>query len=78
MLNLANRARWLMTAATSAMFLAAVACDVKEELLEPQNPGVIDPSAVTSPAAAASASARSVSSRVAPPAAKACGSTAAC
>lgn len=48
-----DRPRWVLrigVAAAGALTIAA--CNVKEELLAPQNPGLIDPSAVTSPAAA--------------------------
>jgi starch-binding outer membrane protein, SusD/RagB family len=45
----AHRARWVLAAA--ALF-AVAACDVKHDLLDPQNPGLIDPSAVTTPTAA--------------------------
>jgi hypothetical protein len=45
--------RWVITAgAVIAGGAIMSACDVKKELLEPQNPGLIDPSAVGSPAAA--------------------------
>jgi hypothetical protein len=49
-----NRARWAVTAGvTAAAVLAIAACtDFKNNLLEPQNPGLIDPTAVGSPAAA--------------------------
>jgi hypothetical protein len=52
MSNLMNRARWAMTAGVVAT--AAIAgCDrVKTELLAPQNPGLVDPSAVATPTAA--------------------------
>jgi len=47
-----DRARWTTIAATVAV-LAIGACDrVKTELLEPQNPGLVDPTAVNSPTAA--------------------------
>ena len=46
------RARW--AAASSVIALGLVTgCDVKNELLQPQNPGLIDQTAVGSPAAAA-------------------------
>src|SRR5438105_15920304 len=47
-----NRARWVI--ATGLIAVAGLAaCDrVKQELLAPQNPGLIDPNAVTTPAAA--------------------------
>lgn len=53
MMRNTDRPRWVLrvgVAAAGAMAIAA--CNVKEELLAPQNPGLIDPSAVTSPAAA--------------------------
>lgn len=43
----------IRTAAILAAALSPAACDVKNELLQPQNPGVVDQSAVGSPAAAA-------------------------
>src|SRR6476646_7403438 len=47
-----NRAR-LTILASAAAVIAAVGCDrVKTELLAPQNPGLVDPSAVSSPTAA--------------------------
>src|SRR5215510_4349964 len=46
------RARWAAAAVALAV-LALSACDWKNQLLEPQNPGLIDPGAVGSPAAAA-------------------------
>ena len=42
-MNIRNRARW---AALLAASIAFTACDVNHELLEPQNPGLIDPSQV--------------------------------
>jgi hypothetical protein len=51
MLNRMNRPRWAWVAAGAALF-AAAGCDWKEELLAPQNPSVIDPASVNSPAAA--------------------------
>ena len=52
MMRFTNRTRWL-TAATALALLAPVACiDWKNELLQPQNPGLIDASAVSSPSAA--------------------------
>src|SRR3954470_16637443 len=42
-----NRPRWVIAAALAAITVLA-GCD----LLEPQNPGLVDPSAVTTPAAA--------------------------
>ena len=53
MLKNMNRARWIISSASLVCAPLFSGCDVKEELLAPQNPGVIDPSAVTSPAAAA-------------------------
>src|SRR5690349_15728097 len=52
MLKYTIRARWLAGAALLASPIF-VACDVKEELLAPQNPGIIDPTTVNSPSAAA-------------------------
>jgi len=55
MMRMTNRARWTATAAgiAAAAVLAIGACtDFKNNLLEPQNPGLIDPTAVGSPAAA--------------------------
>jgi len=47
-----NRAPWIL-GLTAASMLAVAACDrVKTELLAPQNPGLVDPSAVNSPTAA--------------------------
>src|SRR5690242_19998501 len=47
-----NRAPWIL-ALSAASVLAVTACDrVKTELLTPQNPGLVDPSAVNSPTAA--------------------------
>src|SRR6476620_4894778 len=47
-----NRAR-LTILASAAAVIAVVGCDrVKTELLAPQNPGLVDPSAVGSPTAA--------------------------
>jgi len=46
-----NRARWALL--LGAMALLASGCDVKNELLQPQNPGIVDQGAVGSPAAAA-------------------------
>ena len=48
-----NRARWILSGAALVLTPLFSACNVKEELLAPQNPGVIDPSSVNSPAAAA-------------------------
>jgi starch-binding outer membrane protein, SusD/RagB family len=54
MIRLIHRVRWVAAAGLVAGGLVALsACtDVKNQLLEPQNPGLIDPSAVGSPAAA--------------------------
>jgi starch-binding outer membrane protein, SusD/RagB family len=55
MIRLTNRARWAGAGATAvaAALLALGACtNFKDQLLEPQNPGLIDPTAVNSPAAA--------------------------
>jgi len=47
-----NRARWSVIAVAIGL-VAVVGCDrVKTELLAPQNPGIVDPSAVGSPTAA--------------------------
>ena len=47
-----NRAPWI-TALSAVTVLAVAACDrVKTELLAPQNPGLVDPTAVNSPTAA--------------------------
>src|SRR6516162_7786431 len=51
MMRYMNRARW---AAAAVAVLALPACqDAKNQLLQPQNPGIIDNTAVGSPAAAA-------------------------
>jgi hypothetical protein len=54
MMRIMNRARWASAAGLVAATLVVLgACsDLKNQLLEPQNPGLIDPSAVSSPAAA--------------------------
>jgi hypothetical protein len=52
MLNLRFRTRSVGTFGVVAALLLVGACDVKEELLSPQNPTVIDPSAVNNPGAA--------------------------
>ena len=54
MKRVTNRARWTASVAVAAVATLAIgACsDFKNRLLEPQNPGLIDPSAVGSPAAA--------------------------
>lgn len=51
MLNLGYRARWAVAAGLLSLVPAA-ACNIKDELLAPQNPGLIDPSNVNSPDAA--------------------------
>ena len=51
MMNVMNRTRWLMVVGASAL-ASATGCNWKEELLAPQNPSVIDPASVTTPAAA--------------------------
>jgi hypothetical protein len=49
-----QRARWAVTGSAIAAGLISTGCfDVKNELLQPQNPGIVDQSAVSSPAAAA-------------------------
>src|SRR6185503_5801589 len=52
MMSSAYRARCAAIAGAVAMAMLAVACDVKDSLLAPQNPGLIDETAVASPAAA--------------------------
>jgi starch-binding outer membrane protein, SusD/RagB family len=52
MLNQMNRARWIITGITLAATPMLGGCDFKQELLAPQNPGVIDPASVSSPPAA--------------------------
>jgi hypothetical protein len=54
MMRMTNRARWGATAgAAAAAVLAIGACSsFKDQLLEPQNPGLIDPTAVSSAPAA--------------------------
>jgi hypothetical protein len=47
-----NRVRWFTAAGALVVAPVFSGCDVKQELLAPQNPGVIDPAAVNSPAAA--------------------------
>ena len=47
-----NRARFAVLAWIAAIAVAAGCDRVKHELLEPQNPGLVDPSAVGSPTAA--------------------------
>src|SRR3954470_9423610 len=52
MMKLMNRARWALVAG-AVVGLVAAGCDrVKTELLAPQNPGLVDPSAVGNPTAA--------------------------
>lgn len=47
-----NRARWGLLAGV-ALIAGVTACDhVKSQLLQPQNPGIVDPTAVASPTAA--------------------------
>ncbi len=46
-----NRTRWVVAAVPLAAMLLA-ACDIKKDLLQPQNPGLIDASAVGTPTAA--------------------------
>jgi len=52
MISIAYRARWAAVATAAAVVLAATGCNLKDTLLEPQNPGIIDESAVNSPSAA--------------------------
>ena len=54
MMKMQSRARWgLSVGAVAAVLIVMAACtDFKNQLLEPQNPGLIDPGAVGSPAAA--------------------------
>src|SRR5437016_1199285 len=47
-----NRARLLMVGVAGAIALVAGCDRVKTELLTPQNPGLVDPTAVTTPTAA--------------------------
>ncbi|MGH7619081.1 MAG: hypothetical protein ACREPM_17815, partial [Gemmatimonadaceae bacterium] len=47
-----HRARWATAGAAALLAIASNGCDVKQELLAPENPGIIDPSSVNSPAAA--------------------------
>src|SRR6478735_9934562 len=52
MMHSRNRARFTL-ACLAVAAIAAAACDrVKTELLAPQNPGLVDPSAVSTPTAA--------------------------
>ena len=53
MLRKMNRARWILSGAAVAVAPVFSGCDIKQELLAPQNPSIIDPSSVNSPAAAA-------------------------
>src|SRR5262249_45233633 len=46
-------ARWMLVGVALLASPIFSACDVKEELLAPQNPGVIDPTSTDSPSAAA-------------------------
>jgi hypothetical protein len=49
-----QRARWAITGTAMAVGVISTGCfDVKNELLQPQNPGIVDQTAVSSPAAAA-------------------------
>jgi starch-binding outer membrane protein, SusD/RagB family len=49
-----HRARWIVTGAAMTAALGIVGCaSFKDQILEPQNPGIVDESAVSSPAAAA-------------------------
>jgi hypothetical protein len=52
MQRVTNRARWAIAACAAAALLPACA-NWKDELLQPQNPGIVDQSAAGSPAAAA-------------------------
>src|SRR6185503_1701103 len=53
MMLIRYRARWAVSVATLvASAIGMSACDPREELLEPQNPGLIDPSQVNSAEAA--------------------------
>src|SRR5262249_44541669 len=47
-----NRARWWVASASMITASLLGACNVNDELLQPQNPGIIDPAATNSPAAA--------------------------
>ena len=52
MIKQMTRARWAIAAGIASVVFVA-ACDrVKTELLAPQNPGLVDPSAVSTPTAA--------------------------
>ena len=48
-----HRARWILSGVALSVAPVFSGCDLNEELLAPQNPGIIDPSSVNSPAAAA-------------------------
>ena len=48
-----NRARWAIASASLIVAPLMGGCNVNDELLQPQNPGIIDPAATNSPAAAA-------------------------
>src|SRR5262245_21227572 len=52
MTSIAYRARWAAVLSAAALALVAAGCNVKDQLLEPQNPGLIDNTAVGSPSAA--------------------------
>jgi hypothetical protein len=53
MMSIRDRARWVAIAGLfTAGSIILAGCDVKQELLAPQNPGLIDPTAVTNPTAA--------------------------
>ena len=47
-----SRARWWVASASLLLTPLMGGCNVNDELLQPQNPGVIDPSSTNSPAAA--------------------------
>ena len=47
-----NRARWIVVGGMSLLATLASACDVKQSLLSPQQPGVIGPTSVTTPTGA--------------------------
>jgi hypothetical protein len=46
MLRIANRARWTIAGAVAIGAMSLTACDPKQELLDPQQPGVISPTDV--------------------------------
>src|SRR5215475_12141464 len=48
-----SRARWTLAGASLLVAPLFGGCNVNDELLQPQNPGIIDPGATNSPAAAA-------------------------